>query len=291
MVEMTDGTESRRPIALVTGSSRGLGAATAIQLAQDGYDLSITYRSKESEARAVADECEAAGAAVQILHLDLELPESISACCGAVADRFGGLDVLVANAAATSFRPLVEAKRSHLERTFSISVFGFHQLVLESLPLLRAHGGGRIVAVSGADTRTWIPGHGLLAAAKAAMESMVKYFACELGGENITTIGISPGWMDGDSIRMMLGPFYDAAMDAERETHPMKTAVTATQAAEAIGLLCRPEARWLNGSIVESDGAGVFAFAGRYSVMGAKVALSGGDLANDAHAPSVPKTT
>lgn len=286
---MTRAPDGRRPVALVTGSSRGLGAATAIHLAHDGYDLAITYRSKESEAQAVAAECVQAGATVEVIPLDLEDPASITECCARVGERFGGLDVLIANAAATSFRPLVEAKRAHLERTFSISVFGFHQLVLEVLPLLRAHGGGRIVAVSGADTRTWIPGHGLLAAAKAAMEAMVKYFGCELGGENITTIGISPGWMDGDSIRMMLGPFYDMAMDAERETHPMKTAVSAAEAAEAIGLLCRPEARWLNGSIVESDGAGVFAFAGRYSVLGAKLALAGGGLADDAAAPSVPK--
>ncbi|MGB2756927.1 MAG: SDR family oxidoreductase [Acidimicrobiia bacterium] len=280
-----------RPLALVTGSSRGLGAATAIQLVADGYDLVVTYRSKAVEAEAVAQECRVRGAQVHIIELDLEDTASIDSCFAAISDLDRGLDVLVANAAATSFRPLIEAKRSHLERTFAISVFGFHQLVLGAIPLMRLNGGGRIVAVSGADTRTWIPGHGLLAAAKAAMESMVKYFGCELAGENITTIGISPGWMDGDSIKMMLGPFYDMAIDAERETHPMKQAVTPAQAAEAIALLCRPEAQWLNGSIVESDGAGVFAFAGRYSVMGAKAALAGGAVAEHAAAPSVPQNS
>ncbi len=276
-----------RPRAFVTGSSRGLGAATAVQLAADGYDLVLTYRSNQEEANTIAADCTKLGATCTVEHLDLEDPDSITACIAAVRSRWDRLDVLVANAASTTFRPLLEAKRTHFERTFSISVFGFHQLVVECVPLLRSSDIARIVAVSGADTRTWIPGHGLLAAAKAAMESMVQYFACELGPEGITIIGISPGWMDGDSIKSMLGPFYESAIDSERETHPMRTAVVPAEAAAALSLLCRPEAKWLNGSTVETDGAGVFAFCGRYATMGAKVALSGGQVASGSAAPAV----
>ena len=280
--------EQRRPLALVTGSSRGLGAAVAERLANDGFDLVITYRKQADLAESVAERCRQNGAEATCIEMDLELEASITAGMAAIQASAGRLDVLVANAAATSFRPLLDASRAHLERTFAISVFGFHQLVQASVPLMQANGGGRIIAVSGADTRTWIPGHGLLAAAKASMESMVEYFGCELASQNITTIGIAPGFIDGDSIKAMLGPFYDMAMDAERETHPMRMAVSPELGAETISLLCRPEARFLNGSTVAADGAGVFAFCGRYSTMGAKAILAEGAVAADASAPAVP---
>ena len=169
----------------------------------------------------------------------------------------------------------------------AISVTAFLQLVQGVVPLM-PEGGGRIVAVSGADTRTWIPGHGLLAAAKAAMESMVQYLACELAPRGTTVVGVSPGWLDGDSIQMMLGPFYETAMAAERETHPMRQTVSPDEAAATIAMLCGDAARWLNGSTVEADGAGIFALLGRYSVMGAKVALARRPDLDAGDAPAVP---
>lgn len=274
-------------IALVTGASRGLGAATARALAARGCDLVLTYRKRAEEAEEVAEAARAAGRRVWVHRVELGEAESVDALLGAIRDEPGRIDILVANAAATSFRPLLDAERRHVERTFAISVTAFLQLVQGVVPLM-PEGAGRIVAVSGADTRTWIPGHGLLAAAKAAMESMVQYLACELGPRGTTVVGISPGWLDGDSIQMMLGPFYETAMAAERETHPMRRTVSPDEAAEAIVMLCGDAARWLNGSTVAADGAGIFALLGRYSVMGAKVALARRPDLDPGDAPAVP---
>jgi enoyl-[acyl-carrier protein] reductase III len=274
----------------VTGSSRGLGAAVARRLAERGADVVVTHRRNPELADAVAAEVRGRGRRAWVHQVDLGDEASIDSLFDAVADEVGGLDALVVNAAATSFRPLLDAERHHLERTFSISVYGTLRCVQRAVPLM-PEGGGHVVAVSGADTRTWIPGHGLLAAAKAALESMVNYLACELGPRGVSVVGVSPGWLDGDSIRQMLGPFYDAGMALERDTHPLRRAVGPDDAAEVVALLCTDAARLLTGTTVDSDAAGVFAFCGRYADVGARLALAEMGLSEDdlAAAPSVPR--
>ena len=121
-----------------------------------------------------------------------------------------------------------------------------------------------IIAVSGADTVGYIPTHGLLAAAKSSMETLVKYLAAELGPTGVTTVGVLPGYIDTDSIRMMTGPLYESLKRAEIETHPLREAAGPEAAAEAIALLSLPEARWLNGQIVQNDGGGLYAMQGRF---------------------------
>ncbi len=279
-------------VALVTGSSRGLGAATARRLARAGCDVVVTYRRQEDAARAVAADVEAAGQRAWVRRCDVGEVDDIDALLAAVADPERGpgrLDVLVANAAATSFRPLLDAEPRHIERTFAISVTGFLRLVQQAVPLLEASGHGRIVAVSGVDTVTWIPAHGILAAAKAAMESMVAYLGCELGERGLTVVGVNPGWIDGDSLKLMLGPFHEALSTIETRTHPLRKAMTPDDVAETVALLCTDAARLVNGSIVPADGGGVFAFCGRFIGLAAEQAMAGG-IDDPGAAPSVVRT-
>jgi enoyl-[acyl-carrier protein] reductase III len=273
--------------ALVTGSSRGLGAATARRLARAGCDVVVTYRQQEEAAREVAAAVEAAGRRAWVQRCDMGSIEDIDALVAAITSGPGRLDIVVANAAATSFRPLLDAEPRHLERTFAISVTGFLRLVQQAMPLLEASGHGRVVAVSGADTVTWIPAHGILAAAKAAMESMVAYLACELGERGVSIIGVNPGWIDGDSLQLMLGPFYEAAADVERRTHPMRTTMSPDDVAEAVVALCTDAARLMSGAIVPADGAGVFAFCGRFITLAAEGAMATGGVDATGAAPSV----
>jgi len=288
--DLTDTLSLAGRTALVTGSSRGLGAATARRLARAGCDVVVTYRKQEDAAREVAAAVEAAGQRAWVHRCDMGSIDDIDALVAVVADPATGpgrLDVVVANAAATSFRPLLDAEPRHLERTFAISVTGFLRLVQQAMPLLEASGHGRVVAVSGADTVTWIPAHGILAAAKAAMESMVAYLACELGERGISVIGVNPGWIDGDSLQLMLGPFYEAAADVERRTHPMRRTMSPDDVAEAVVALCTDAAQLMSGSVVRADGAGVFAFCGRFITLAAEGAMARGELDPGGAAPSV----
>jgi enoyl-[acyl-carrier protein] reductase III len=248
---------------LVTGGSRGLGAATSRRLARMGARVILTYRSREDEAAVVVADCEAATPGARAEPLDLLEEASVRDLFASIAERDGHLDVVVANAAATAFKPLLELKMHQIDKTFAISVRHFLLLAQLAFPLLQPRG-GRIVAISGADTVGYIPGHGLLAAAKAGMETIVRYLACELGPQGVTAVGVLPGYVDTDSIKLMTGPFHDKLLAAEELTHPLRAAATPDDASEAIALVCLPEARWLNGQIVQNDGAGLFAYMGRF---------------------------
>ncbi len=250
-------------VALVTGGSRGLGAATARRLAAWGARVIVTYRTRADEADAVVADCAALTAGARAEQLDLIEEDSVRALFGRLAAQEDGLDILVANAAATAFKPLLELKLHQIDKTFAITVRHFLLMVQLAFPLLEPRG-GRIVAVSGADTVGYIPGHGLLAGAKASMETFVKYLACELGPHGVTAVGILPGFIDTDSIKLMAGPFHPKLVAAETQTHPLREAATPDDASEAVALVCLPEARWLNGQVVQNDGAGIFAYMGRF---------------------------
>jgi enoyl-[acyl-carrier protein] reductase III len=260
-------TSAARPLegqtALVTGGSRGLGAATARRLARMGARVVVTYRSREEEAAAVVAACERATPGARAEQLDLLEEDSVRALFERITERDGHLDVLIANAAATAFKPLLELKLHQIDKTFAISVRHFLYMVQLAHPLLLPRQ-GRIVAISGADTVGYIPGHGLLAAAKASMETLVRYLACELGPAGITAVGVLPGYIDTESIQLMAGPFHDKLKAAEERTHPLRTAATPDDASEAVALVCLPEARWLNGQVIQNDGGGLFAYFARF---------------------------
>ncbi len=273
--------------ALVTGSSRGLGRATALGLARAGADVVITYRKQPEAAEEVAAAVRAEGRRAFVHALDMGSTESIDALFDAVAAEPGGLDVLVLNAAATSFRPLLEAEPRHLERTYAISTFGFLRAVQRAVPMMEARGGGSILGISGADTRTYIPAHGILAGAKAAMETIIRYLACELGERGITIVGANPGTIMSDSMRTMLGEkVFATAERYESRSHPLRQAAQPHDVSAPLVLLCTPAARWLHGSIVDVDGGSVFAMCGRWMDEGTRALVERGRVEADETGPS-----
>ncbi len=278
--------------ALVTGSSRGLGAATAKRLGAMGADVIVTYRRNEDDAEAVAAAIKSIGRWAAHHPLEMSDPDSIHALFDWIASDRGPdrLDVLVANAAATSLKPLLDQKPHNIRTTMDICVTGFLTAVQRAVPLMEAAGGGRIVAVSGIDTVSWAPAHGLLAAAKAAMESLVQYLNVEIGERGITTIGVNPDVFFGDSIRLMMGEdFVDEAMKMVARSHPLRVAATPDDIAEVVALLCTDAATWLSGNTVMADGAMSFASRGVTVAQGMQIATLKGRLAEDASGgPSVP---
>ncbi len=248
---------------LITGGSRGLGAATAERLAGRGAEVIVTYRQRAEEAAQVVARCEALTSGARAEPLDLIEEDSVRALFARLSERGDELNAVIANAAATAFKPLLELKPHQIDKTFAITVRHFLLTAQLAFPLLQPRG-GRIVAISGADTVGYIPGHGLLAAAKSSLETLVRYLACELGPLGVTAVGVLPGYIDTESIRLMAGPYHDKLKAAEELTHPLRTAATPQDASEAVALMCLPEARWLNGQIVQNDGGGLFAYLGRF---------------------------
>jgi enoyl-[acyl-carrier protein] reductase III len=246
----------RGRVALVTGASRGIGHAVARRLAADGADCAITYRREEARAREVVREIERGGRRAHAFALDLGEPARAGAVVARVADTFGRLDILVASAAATTFRPMAEQKLHNVDRTFAISVDSFVATVQAAVPLMTP-GSGRVVAISGIDSIQAMTGHGVLGAAKAAVESLVRTLALELGPRGITVNGVSPGFIETDSSRMYmtsLGRDWTDAVAAVTAVTPVRRAGTVDDVAGLVAYLVSDAAAFLTGQTVVIDG-------------------------------------
>src|SRR5262245_22291316 len=172
-------------LAFITDGSRGIGRAAALELGGRGATVAIGYRRDESAAVEVAREIEQRGGKGVPVQLDVGDPDDRERAFDQIASRLGGLDVFVANAAATAFKPLLDTRPHHVEKTFAITVHGFLFGVQRAVALMAGRGGGAIVAVSGYDCVRTVPRHGVLGAAKAAMEMLARQFAFELGPRGI----------------------------------------------------------------------------------------------------------
>ncbi len=201
-------------IAIVTGGTRGLGRAIALGLARLGATVAMNYRRDEASAAKTLDEVRAIAPRSILVKADLEDEAQVRAMVTRAASELGGLDILVANAAATAFKPLLETKPHNLARTFALSVNGFVAAVQEASHVMSD--GGRVLMISGIDSIRNLPGHGVLGAAKAALESMVRDFAFELGPRGITVNGLNVGYIDTDSARFYANYLGDNYEDFQR---------------------------------------------------------------------------
>jgi len=189
--------------------------------------------------------------------LDLAEPETVGAAFERVGEAFGRLDILVANAAATAFRPILEQKEHNVRKTFAISVDSLVAMIQAAVPLMRGRP-GRVVLISGIDSHQAMVGHGVLGAAKAAAESLVRALALELGPLGITVNGVSPGFTDTDSSRMyveqaLARDFAEAAAELANAT-PVRRIGTVDDVAGLVGFLVSEEAGFLTGQTIVLDG-------------------------------------
>ncbi|MDQ1515678.1 MAG: enoyl-[acyl-carrier protein] reductase [Actinomycetota bacterium] len=255
MTPAAPGPASGRPVALVTGSSRGIGRATALLFAERGYDVAVHYRREGEAAEAVAKEARAAGAEALVVQGDLQDGEVPGRLLAEVGDRFGRLDVLVANAASTAFKPLTDVTARHLDLTMRTVVQSFLLLSQGAVPLMAGRPGA-IVAVSGFDSLRVVANHGLLGAAKAALEQLVRYLAVELGPKDIAVNSVLPGFVATDSARLWAETSHPGgweAFEAERGSTP-GSIVGPEEIAGIIAFLCSPAGRCIRGHNLIADG-------------------------------------
>jgi len=246
-----------RPVALVTGSSRGIGRATTLLFAERGYDVVVHYRREAEAAEAVAKEARAAGVEALVVHGDLVEADVPPRILAEVDNRFGRLDVLVANAASTAFKPLQNVGPRHLDLTMRTVVQSFLLLAQGAVPLMAGRPGA-IVAVSGFDSIRVVANHGLLGAAKAALEQLVRYLAVELGPQDIAVNSVLPGFVATDSARIWADASYPGGWESFQTAHGATPGaiISPEEIAEIIAFLCSKSGRCIRGHNLIAD-AGV----------------------------------
>jgi enoyl-[acyl-carrier protein] reductase III len=237
---------------LITGGSRGIGQQLALRVGRERANVVVNYKVNEEAALATVADVERLGGAALAVQADVADPESVERLVSTAVERFGSVDVVVANAAASAFKPLSQIHSHHVEKTMGITVLGFLELVRASTPHMPR--GGRILAISGWDSFRVLPGHGLLGAAKAAMETLVKYLALELGPQGISAVALCPGPIDTDSFRTYAGKDWDAYEQNWLARTPSGRFPTPEEFAEIMAFLCSAESFAINGQTIVADG-------------------------------------
>lgn len=238
-------------IALVTGASRGIGRAVALHLAAQGADVVINYMRKESLAREVAAAVEQLGRRALLVKADVADDDDVARLFAAVRE-FGGLDVLVANAAIGVMEPLREVTPKHWQRTLATNAWSFVALTQHAAPLMEARGGGRIVALTSPGAQRVIANYGLVGSSKAALEALVRYWAVELVPLGIVVNAVSPGMIETDAVQSLDSP--DALLALVRRQTPAGRLATPEDVAQLVGFLCSPGAAMIVGQTLVIDG-------------------------------------
>lgn len=242
-----------RRVALVTGASRGIGRAVALRLAAQGCTVFLGFKQNQEAAQEVARLAADAGGRGIPVQADLEDLSAVRELFNQVRQEAGALDILVANAAATSFKPTLEQKQHNLRRTFALSVDSFLLSVQEAVPFMAGRRGA-ILVMSGYDSIRYVPLHGLLGAAKAALESLVRTLAVELAPQEIVVNALCPGPVETDSVRIMCGEAWPQVAEALAAATPAGRIGTPEDVAGIAAFLTGPDARWITGQTIVADG-------------------------------------
>lgn len=177
-------TSSARRVALVTGGSRGIGAAISRRLAADGHAVAINYAGRRDDAEALAAELTATGAQAIALQADVADPQAVRQLFDAIEARFGGIDVVVNSAGVLQLAPLADSDDALFERVIGINLKGAFNVLRESAR--RVRDGGRLISLSTSVVGIRLENYSVYAASKAAVETMAAILSKELRGRNIT---------------------------------------------------------------------------------------------------------
>ena len=239
-------------IALITGSSRGIGKTTALHFARLGADIVVNYFRKREAAEETAREIEALGRRALVIKADVGDPEDINRMFEEVETSFGALDFLVNNAASGYIRPVMEQKVKGWDWTMNINARSALFTTQKAVPLMRKRGGGAIVNLSSIGSARTLPDYVVIGASKGALEAVTRYCAVELSPDNIVVNAVSPGIIATDAIDHF--QFADLMLKIGTERTPAGRLVTPQDVANLVAFLCSPEANMIRGQVIFIDG-------------------------------------
>lgn len=242
---------SSQKVALVTGSSRGIGAAIARRLAKDGFSVAVNFAGRAADADAVVEAIHAAGGHAVAIKADVSSPDDAATLFDRTEAAFGGVDVLVNNAGVIQpgIVPLAATDDALFDRIVSINLKGtFNTLRLAAK---RLRDGGRIVNFSTSVRGLAFPGYSVYAASKAGVETLTAIFAKELRGRNITVNAVAPGPTATD---LFLEGKTQEQVAALAKMPPLERLGTPEDIAAVVAFLVGPDGAWVNGQTLRANG-------------------------------------
>jgi enoyl-[acyl-carrier protein] reductase III len=237
-------------IALVTGASRGIGRAIALKLAGAGCDVAVLYHTSQEEAEAVCSAIGALGRRALAVQADVSDPANLAEAFAAFRQQFDRVDIVVSNAAIGVLRPALELTLKHWRRCMETNALALNLLAQQAVPLMRD--GGRIIGLSSLGASRAIPHYAFIGASKAALESVARSLAQELGPRGIRVNTVSAGVVDTDALKYF--PNREVLLAEYARRAPAGPTLTPEDVANAVYLLCLPEAAMITGHTLVVDG-------------------------------------
>lgn len=239
-------------VALITGSSRGIGRETAIRLAKDGYDIVINYARSKSAALEVKEEIEAIGRKALVAKANVGDVKKIKAMFEEIKETFGRLDVLVNNAASGVLKPAMELEESHWDWTMNINSKASLFCSQEAAKLMELNGGGKIINISSLGAIRYLENYTSVGVSKAALEALTRYLAVELAPKNISVNAVSGGAVDTEALKHF--PNRDELLKSAAEQTPAGRMVEMEDMVNTIMFLLSKDADMIRGQTIIVDG-------------------------------------
>ena len=236
-------------VALVTGGSRGIGRAIALELASRGAGIAFNYLRNHRAAAEAVEEIESLGVRCLRVRAHLGDEDKISELFTAIESEFGRLDILVNNAASGVQRPALELEPRHWDWTLNVNARAAWICAVKAARLMPA--GGHIVNITSEGSRRVLPFYFSVGVSKAALEAVTRYLAVELAPLNISVNAVSGGYVDTAALDHF--PTREQMLESGRNT-PVGRMVTAQDIAKTVAFLCSPDAEMIRGQIIVVDG-------------------------------------
>ncbi|MFJ2987257.1 SDR family oxidoreductase [Collimonas sp. NPDC087041] len=240
---------ANQAVAIVTGSSRGIGAAVAQRLADDGFAVLINYAGSAAAAQALAQRIVQAGGQALAVQADVSDPQAVRAMFEAAESAFGGVDVLVNNAGIMATTSIAETDDATFDRQIAINLKGSFNTLREAAKRLRQ--GGRIINFSSSVVGMLQPGYGVYAATKAGVEAMTSVLAKELRGRNITVNAVAPGPTATD---LFLNGKPQEVVERLAKMAPLERLGQPQDIAATVAFLASADGGWINGQTLRANG-------------------------------------
>jgi 3-oxoacyl-[acyl-carrier protein] reductase len=243
---MTDKTSR---VAIVTGASRGIGAAVAERLAADGFTVVINYSANAKPAETLARAIEGKGGRALAIKADVADPDAVRGMFDAAAAAFGGVDVLVNNAGIMKLARIADSDDALFDQQIAVNLKGSFNAMREAGRRLRD--GGRIVNFSTSVVGTKMETYGVYAATKAAIETMTAIMSKEMRGRNITVNALAPGPTSTD---LFLDGKSPELVERLAKMNPLERLGTPEDIAAVVAFLVGPDGAWINGQVLRANG-------------------------------------
>ncbi|GLY99441.1 SDR family oxidoreductase [Actinoplanes sp. NBRC 103695] len=236
-------------VAVVTGGSRGIGRASAVRLARDGFAVVINYASRSDEAdKAVAEVREAGGTGIAVAG-DVGDEQAMAAVFDRAESEFGGVDVLVNAAGVMSLSPIADLDLDVLDRIYRTNIRG--TFVVDQLAARRLRPGGAIINFSTSVVGTRIPTYGAYVASKSAVEGLSLILARELRGRDVTVNAVAPGPTATD---LFLDGKSEEQVNTLAQAVPLERLGQPDDIAGVVAFLASKDGHWVNGQVLRANG-------------------------------------